>query len=449
MKDNKTQDRVLIGVNEKVSYPKALLLGFQHVLAMDLYIAPLIIAGILALSFENTSLFVQMCFLATGIATLIQVGIGIKLPVIQGPSYVPIGAIGAIGSKLGLGAVVGSLIPGAILIALIGYPLKVFAKSVRKLMPPLVSGVVIIVVGIALMEVSANGVFDAEGDMGHNLLIAAITLTVLLACTVIGNRVPGVGIFFRMASVIIAIVIGTIAAAFLGDVDFSPVSDAKWFALPKLFSLATPEFHLGPILTMTFVYFIILVETTGTWFVVSTVTGEKLTNERLNKASFGEGLGCITASLIGSGPVTGYSSNAGLLALTGVTSRMVIFTGGGILIFLGLTPKFSSIITSIPGPVISAVFAMVCVAIVANGFKVIQPFTINDRNMIIMGIPIFLTIATILLPSDVLNHAPEWAGYILSSGITVGALATLILNLVIPRDAEDKEENRISEDIAT
>src|SRR5699024_1498677 len=147
---------------------------------MDLYIAPLIIAGILALSFENTSLFVQMCFLATGIATLIQVGIGIKLPVIQGPSYVPIGAIGAIGSKLGLGAVVGSLIPGAILIALIGYPLKLFARSVRKLMPPLVSGVVIIVVGIALMEVSANGVFDADGDMGHNLLIAAITLAVLL-----------------------------------------------------------------------------------------------------------------------------------------------------------------------------------------------------------------------------------------------------------------------------
>lgn len=434
MLSKKRPDGLLIGVDEKVSYPKAIALGLQHVLAMDLYIAPIIVAGLLSLSTENTSFFVQMCFLATGLATLIQTGFGLKLPVVQGPSYVPIGAIAAIGGKLGLGAIAGSLIPGAIMIALLGYPLKVFAKTVRKIVPPIVGGTVIIIVGIALMPVGLNNIYFAEGTIGQNVAIASISAGVLVTCMVLGKRLPRFGSFFRLVSVILAIVAGSIAASFFYPIDFTPVKDAAWFSLPTLLPFGKPVFDMGAILTMMLVYLIILLETTGTWFVVSTITEEELDEKRLNRASFGEGLGCFVGSLFGSTPLTGYSSNAGLLAITGVGSRMVIMASGFILVLLGFIPKLSAIIICIPESVINGIFGIVCVAIVTNGMKIIQPIIIDDRNMIVIGVPILLTIAVTVLPKEVLATVPNWANYLLSSGISVGALATVILNLVIPVD---------------
>lgn len=430
--NKKTGNNLIIGVNDKVSYPKAFVLGLQHVLAMDLYIAPIIIAGLLSLTIENTAFFVQMCFLATGIATIIQTGAGIKLPVVQGPSYVPIGAIAAIGGKLGLGAIAGSLIPGAIIVALLGYPLKWFAKTVSKIIPPLVGGTVIIIVGIALMPIGLNNIYQAEGNIGENIVVASVSASVVIICMLLGRKLGGLGTFFRLVSVILAIIVGILTAHSFGTVDFSPVKEASWFSLPTLLPFGKPVFNVGAIISMVFVYLIILIETTGTWFVISSVTGEELDEKRLNRASVGEGLGCLVGSLIGSTPMTGYSSNAGLLAITGVASRMVIIASGIILICLGLVPKLSIAITCIPEPVINGIFGIVCVAIVTNGMKVIQPIIIDDRNMMVIGIPILLTIAVTVLPKEVLYSVPDWANYILSSGITVGALATVLLNLAIP-----------------
>lgn len=439
--EKKPNNGIIIGVDDKISYGKALLLGAQHVLAMDLYIAPIIVAGLLSLGTENTSFFIQMCFLATGLATLIQTGFGIKLPVVQGPSYVPIGAIAAIGGKLGLGAIAGSLIPGALIIAILGYPLKWFAKVVKKIIPPLVGGTVIIIVGIALMPVGINNIYIAPGNIGDNIIVASVSAGVLIICMLLGRKVNGLGTFFRLVSVIIAIIAGTITASFFGGVDFSPVKQAAWFSLPSFMPFGAPIFNLNAIITMIFVYFIILIETTGTWFVVSTVTGKELDENRLNRASFGEGLGCFVGALFGSTPMTGYSSNAGLLAITGVASRLAIMASGVILVCLGLVPKLSTAITCIPEPVINGIFGIVCVAIVTNGMKVIQPIIIDDRNMMVIGIPILLTLAVTVLPKDVLYSAPEWATYILSSGITVGALATVILNLIIPNERKTAASN--------
>ncbi|MFD0870851.1 Putative purine permease ygfU [Chlamydia abortus] len=434
MKQGKQDDSIhlIVGVDEKIGYGKALLLGLQHVLAMDLYIAPIIIAGLLSFDSVNTSFFIQMCFFATGIATLIQVGFGIKLPVVQGPSYVPIGAIGAIGSKLGLGAVTGSLIPGALLIAVLGYPLKLFAKAVRKIIPPIVGGTVIVVVGISLMPIAANNIYGSPGSIGDNVLIAAVSAGALGVCILLGRKMSGTGTFFRLVSVIVAIIVGTITASFFGKVDFSPVLAANWFSLPKLFPFGTPVFDWSAMLTMVFVYLIILIETTGTWFVVSSVTGKELTEERLNRAAGGEGLGCFVGALVGSTPMTGYSSNAGLIAVTGVASRMAIMAGGVLLVCLGLLPKLSALITCVPEPVINGIFGIVAIAVLTNGMKVIQHISINERNMLIIGVPILLTVAVTVLPKEVLQGLPDFANYVLSSGIAVGALATVVLNLIIP-----------------
>lgn len=426
----------LIGVDEKISWGKAFLLGMQHVLAMDLYIAPIIIAGLLALDSMNTTFFIQMCFLAAGLATLIQTIGGLRLPVVQGPSYVPIGALAAIGGKLGLGAVFGSLLPGALIIAILGYPLKWFAKAVQKIIPPLVGGTVIVIVGISLMPSAFNSIYSAPGNIGHNVLIAFVSAAVLIICILLGRKKKGYGTFFRLVSVILAIIAGTITASIFGSVDFSSVKEAAWFSLPSFFPFGKPVFDLQAILTMVFIYLVILIETTGTWFVVSTVTDSKLDDKRLNRASFGEGIGCFVGSLFGGTPMTGYSSNAGIIAITGVASRMAIISAGIILVALGLIPKLSAVITCVPEPVINGIFGVVCVAIVMNGLKVIQNVVIDDRNMMVIGVPILLTIGTIVLPKELLNSVPDFANYILSSGTAVGAIATVILNLIIPKERE-------------
>lgn len=434
MEHQKSNSEVLVGINEKISVGRSFLLGLQHVLAMDLYIAPIIIAGLLALDTSNTTFFVQMCFLTAGVATIIQTGFGIKLPVVQGPSYVPIGALAAIGGKLGLGAIYGSLIPGAILIALLGYPLKVFAKTVVKIIPPLVGGTVIVIVGISLMPNAFNSIYAAPGNLGHNVVVAAVSAGVLVACMILGKQAKRFGTFFRLVSVILAIIAGTITARLFGKIDFSAVSDAAWFSLPKLFPFGAPIFDMSAILTILFIYLIILIETTGTWFVVSKVTDSDLTEDRLNKASFGEGLGCFVSSVFGGTPMTGYSSNAGIIAITGVASRMAILAAGAILIALGLMPKLSALIISIPEPVINGIFGIVCVAIVMNGFKVIQHVVVDDRNMMVIGIPILLAIGVTVLPKDILYSLPDFANYLLSSGTGIGAISAVVLNLIIPHE---------------
>ena len=197
-----------------------------------------------------------------------------------------------------------------------------------------------------------NSIYNAPGNVGHNVLIAFVSAAVLIICILLGRKAKGFGTFFRLISVILAIVVGTITASLFGSVDFSSVKEASWFSLPSFFPFGKPVFDLQAILTMVFIYLVILIETTGTWFVVSTVTGSELDEKRLNRASFGEGIGCFVGSLFGGTPMTGYSSNAGIIAITGVASRMAIISAGIILVILGLIPKLSAVITCIPEPVI-------------------------------------------------------------------------------------------------
>jgi NCS2 family nucleobase:cation symporter-2 len=188
---------------------------------------------------------------------------------------------------------------------------------------------------------------------------------------------------------------------------------------------------------MAAIYFIVTIETTGTWFTVSKVTGEKLDDKRLNGGAFGEGLGCFIGSFFGGTPVTGYSSNAGIIAITGVKSRRPIIAGGVIMIILGMMPKLMNLIACIPGVVINSVFAILCVVIMMNGFKVIKEVAFTERNMLVIGVPIMLALFAVLMPADVLKGLPDIATYFVSSGTAIGAITALVLNLVLPQKLED------------
>ncbi|KAB7664817.1 uracil-xanthine permease family protein [Bacillus sp. B1-b2] len=427
---------------EKISIGKSVFLGFQQVLAMDLFIPPIILAGLLSFSVSDSALLIQMTFIACGIATLIQAGFAMRLPVMQGPSFVPLSALAAIGTTSGIGAMIGSLIPGAILIAILGYPLKVYSKVVRKIIPPIVAGTVIVVVGLSLMPSAINSIYSAEGSFGENILIATITAAILIFCMYVGEKAKSKWKYIKVVSVILALGIGSVVASFFGLVSFSALESAAWFKMPSLFTFGMPEFNLHAVLVMIVVYLIVTIETTGTWFTVSKVTGEDLTDKRLNGGAFGEGLGCFVGSFFGGTPVTGYSSNAGIIAITGVKSRKPIIAGGIILVLLGMMPKLTSLIACIPSVVINSVFAILCVVIMMNGFKVIKEETFTERNMLVIGVPIMLALFAVMMPSDILYGLPEIVTYFVSSGTAIGAIAALVLNLVLPQKQDDRTKEK-------
>lgn len=422
----------LTNIDEKISLPKSFSLGAQHVLAMDLYIVPIILAGLLSLSIEDTASLIQMTFIVAGIATIIQSGFLLKMPVMQGPSYIPIGAIAAIGKTMGMGAVYGAMIPVAIFVALLGKPVNVFSKLVRRFVPPIVGGTVIIVVGISLLPVAFNGIYSGPAP-SENIVIALSSMVSLSAFILLGCFIKSLH-WLRLASVIGAIIIGTLVAAFFGMADFSAVATSSWIQLPTLLPFGELKFEPLAILTMLFIAMIVLVETTGTWCAISAVTSVELTDERLNRGATGEAAGNFFCALLGGSPVTGYSTNAGIIAVTGVSSRRAIIAGGVILLILGLVPKLTSLIASVPHAVISGIFSVICVVIAMNGFRVIQHIHLNERNMLVVGLPIMLSLGAVLMPRELVYALPELAGYLVNSGIAIGALAAVILNFVLPEN---------------
>lgn len=423
---------VPLNIDEKISLPKSLSLGAQHVLAMDLYIVPIILAGLLSLSVADTASLIQMTFIVAGLCTVIQSGFLLKLPVMQGPSYIPIGAIAAIGKTLGMGAVYGAMIPVAIIVALLGKPLNLFSRLVKTFVPPIVGGTVIIVVGISLLPIAFNGIYSAERP-ADNILIAMASMFSLCSFILLGCFIKQLH-WLRLASVLGAILVGTAVAASMGMADFSAVADAGWLALPTLLPFGELVFDPFAILTMLFVAMIVLVETTGTWCAVTAVTGSDLKDDRLNRGATGEAAGHFICSMLGGSPVTGYSTNAGIIAVTGVASRRAIIAGGAILLVLGLVPKLTSLIASVPHAVIAGIFAVICVVIAMNGFRVIQNIQLSERNMLVVGLPIMLALGAVLMPRELIYALPELVGYLANSGIAIGALAAVILNFVLPEE---------------
>lgn len=443
----KSEINLIAGVNDKISPSRAIILGFQHVLAMDLYIVPIILAGMLSMGIGDKSLLIQSTFLAAGIATIIQVTIGIKMPVVQGPSYIPLGALGSIGGSLGLATMIGSMIPGAILLAILGY-FKTVGKIITKLVPPIVAGTVILVVGVALMPVALTNIFEAPtGKPSVNLIIAGTSALLLIIFLVLGAKAGRVAKLIKLSSVLFALTGGMIVASLFGLVDISPVASASWFALPKVFGYGLPTFDLTAVLTMIFIYFVILIESTGTWFAVSSVTGEKVSEQQINGGTGGEGLGCTVGSVIGGMPVTGYSTNAGIIAVTGVASKRAIIAAGGILMALGLMPKLTTLISVIPEVVIMGVFTIVTVIIALNGLRIMKQVPLTERNMLVIGIPILITIAGMVIPPDVAELFPTFIQYLIDAGMALGAIMAVVLNVILPKgenDQQDKEQ--ITED---
>jgi len=444
--ENPYEGHLLARPDERVPLVQALLLGVQHVLAMDVYIVPFLIAAALALSSTESAALIQSTFLAAGLATVIQTAWCMRLPVAQGPSYIPLGAIvtvafvaGTAGSGFdGLGTVYGAMLPGALLVMLLGAT-GGFHRLIRWLVPPVVGGTIIVVVGLSLLPIALNAnIFTVYGDMTLNqsIALAALSAALLVACVMVGLHFDHkrVGRWLRVSSVIIALAGGTITANGMGLFSWQAVLEAPWLTLPRLVFVDYPlQFSLPAILTFVVIYLVVMAETTGTWLAVSAVINQPLDNRQLDRGAVGEGLGCGVAALVGSTPVTGYSTNAGVISITGIASRMVFIAAGLVLVALGFLGKLSALIAAIPSPVIGGMFAVICVTISLAGIRILRRVTLDERAMLVVGIPIICAFFAILAPRDWVEGLPELLQYLLGSAAATGALAAMLMNLILPK----------------
>lgn len=423
-----------VGIDEKVSIGQSIVLGFQHILAMGVYIMPMMLADILDLNVAEEMLILQMTFIAVGIATVLQNFYGTQLPVMQGPSFVPLSALVTIGLSQGLRVMFGSLIPGAILVSLLGKPFHLMGKFIKKFVEPIIAGITTTVIGISLIPSTIREITFYEGNINNNFIVAILSAAVLIVLTVYGKNISNKRLkFISSTSVVVSLIFGTIIAYFFGMVDTSSISQAQWFSLPKLFPFGTPIFKSGPIITMIIIYLIVSIESTGTWFAVSSVTGKELDSSKFNSGASMDGIGSFISSIFGATPMAGFSSSAGVIAITGVGSRYATVAGGIISILIGLFPKLMSILTIIPSPVIYGVFIVVIVTIFMNGIKLLQSIPLNDRNMIVIGIPIVLSLTPAFLPAEFISTLPEIFQNFVSSGITLGVIPAVLLNIILPK----------------
>lgn len=405
-------------------------LGLQHVLAMyaGAIIVPLIVGGALGLSVEQLTYLVSIDLFMCGVATLLQVWknrfFGIGLPVVLGCTFTAVGPIIAIGNQYGISAVYGSIITAGLFVVLFA---KYFGQLV-KFFPPIVTGSVVTVIGITLIPVAVNNMAGGQGakDFG-DISNIALSFGVLLFIIFLYRFFTG---FIRSIAILIGMVAGTIVAALMGKVDFSAVSEASWFHMPELFYFGAPTFNVTAILTMILVALVSIVESTGVYFALSDICERKLSERELANGYRAEGLAIFLGGLLNAFPYTTYSQNVGLVQLSGVKTRNVIYTVGCMLVVLGLIPKIAAATTIIPNPVLGGAMIAMFGMVVAYGIKMLSKveFT-SQENLLIIACSIGMGLGVTVVP-DLFAQMPSSIRILTDNGIVAGSVTAIVLNLL-------------------
>ncbi|MGX1902060.1 nucleobase:cation symporter-2 family protein [Thermolongibacillus altinsuensis] len=408
---------------------KTFSLGLQHVLAMygGAIIVPLIVGGALGLTSEQLTYLVSIDLLMCGIATLLQVWknrfFGIGLPVVLGCTFTAVGPMIAIGNQYGISAVYGAIIAAGAFVFLFA---KYFGKLV-KFFPPIVTGSVVTVIGVTLIPVAMNNMAGGQGakDFG-DLSNIALSFGVLFFIIFLYRFFKG---FIRSVAILIGMVVGTIVAAWMGKVDFSAVSEASWIHLPKLFYFGVPTFQITSILTMILVAAVSIVESTGVYFALSDICERKLEEKDLANGYRAEGLAILLGGLLNAFPYTTYSQNVGLVQLSGVKTRNVIYVVGTMLVVLGLVPKIAAMTTIIPAPVLGGAMVAMFGMVVAYGIKMLSRVEFaSQENLLIIACSIGMGLGVTVVP-DLFAKMPASIRILTDNGIVAGSVTAIVLNV--------------------
>jgi len=418
-------------VEEKPPVLVSLLLAAQHLLAAlgAIIAVPLVVGGVLELSTQDKVVLVNAAMLVSGVVTFIQCkgagSLGIRLPTVMGTSFTFVGVSIAIGMEHGVGGILGSALVSS-LVMIIG---SFYMASIRKLFPPIVTGTVVTLIGLSLIPVAVDWFAGGQvGEPGYasisNLLIGFFVLVVVMVLSQWGKGI------ISASAALLGMVLGFVACILLGLVDFQPVQDAPWVALPHPFHFGM-SFPVSGIIGMSIAYLVTIIESTGDFLALSEVTNTKLTGKKLSRGILCEGLGSSLASLFSTTPLSSFSQNVGIVNMTGVASRHVVALTGGMLVLAGLFPVIAALVVIIPLPVLGGAGLVIFAMIVSSGVKILAKTEHNKRNSAIVAMGIGTGMAVTVRP-ELLSNLPEIMKVVLASGITTGSLVALFMNLVLP-----------------
>ena len=419
---------------------QALPLGLQHVLAMFASnVTPaIIVAGAAGLGFGSPEqiYLIQMAMLFAGIATLFQtIGIGpvgARLPIMQGTSFAFVGVLAGLAATQGLSVALTS----CIIAGLIHFALGSVISSIRSWFPPLVTGLVILAIGLYLIPVgikyAAGGAADFQmtADSFGSLKHWSVALTVIIVALLVKFRTSGA---LSNAAILIGLLAGYALAYMLGMVSFGGVAKASMITNLQVMPYGF-EFNLGAVIAVTLISIVSAVETVGDASATTKAgAGRTATDEEISGATYADGLGTAVAGVFGGLPNTSFSQNVGIVGMTGVMSRHVVTIAGIILVLAGLLPKIGAIIASMPMPVLGGGVIVMFGMVAAAGMNVLSEVKMPRRNMIIIAISLTAGLGLNLVPSAV-QYLPGVWKTLATSAVAPTAFLAIVLNLLIPEE---------------
>lgn len=427
---------------------KAIPLGIQHVLAMFVSnVTPaIIVAGAAGFGFGSNSpdfpnmvYMIQMSMLMAGVATLFQtIGmgpVGARLPIVQGTSFAFIPIMIPAVAGAGVAGMAG-LMTGVVIGGLFHFCIGFFIGRIRHALPPLVTGLIVLMIGLALVRVgveyAAGGVPLRGTPEFGSLENWSVALVVVVATLLLKFFTRGM---VSVAAVLLGLVAGYLYAMLLGKVSFVAVGNAAWFSPPQPFKFGW-EINWAIVVGMCFMAVVSAIETVGD---VSGITkggaGRQATDREISGATFADGLGTAVAGLFGALPNTSFSQNVGLVSMTGVMSRHVVTLGAVFLILCGLVPKLGAVVASMPITVLGGGVIIMFGMVTAAGVSMLSEVRWNRRNMVIFAVSLSLGLGMQLAP-DALQHLPATLKILLTSGLLPAAALAITLNLLLPEELD-------------
>lgn len=425
----------------RVPLGKAIPFGLQHILAM--FVANLtpitIIAAAAGLEHSMIAILLQNAMIAAGIATLIQLypiwKVGSGLPVVMGVSFTFVAVLSSVAVNYGYGTVVGSVLVGGIVEGVLG----LLAKYWRKLVTPIVAGCVVTGIGLSLFSVgvrSFGGGYNEDYGSWQNLLLATITLA---TCLLWSSLAKG---YLKQIAVLVGMIVGYIAAIFMGKVDLSAILADGIISLPHILPIK-PEFNLHAIIPVVLIYLVSAAETIGdTTALCNGGLDRDITEKEISGSLAIDGFGSAISSFFSTPPVTSFSQNVGLVAMTKVVNRFTIMTGAVIMILCGLLPPIANFFASLPDAVLGGCTVMMFGNICVAGFQMLSRAGFDQRNTTIASLSLAIGVGTTAASeADIWNVFPELVQSIFKENVVaVIFVVAIVLDLVLPKNMEIKQE---------
>jgi NCS2 family nucleobase:cation symporter-2 len=463
-------------VDEVLAPPKLFTLGLQHVLVMyaGAVAVPLIVGRALKLEPADVAFLISADLFVCGVVTLIQSWgatqwFGIRLPVMMGVTFAAVGPMVAMANAQG-GASGAQAIFGAIIAAgLISIGIAPLMSRLLRFFPPVVTGTIILVIGVSLMRIGINWIFGnpvgptapslvdpahadwlkavTEGAAAAGLPEAppklaaaptmpnpayaplssmAVSAVVLLSILMIARFAKG---FLANISVLLGIIIGSVIAVAMGAMTFGKVADAAWFGLITPFHFGMPTFDPVMILTMVLVMIVVMIESTGMFLALGDITGKPVSQKMLSAGLRTDGLGTLIGGIFNTFPYTSFSQNVGLVGVTGIKSRFVCVAGGLIMIVLGLVPKMGALVESVPTMVLGGAGLVMFGMVAATGIRILAGvnFSANRNNLFVVAVSLGMGMIPLVAP-NFKQWLPHDIHPLIESGILLASISAVLLN---------------------